>query len=77
MLWGVRQGDVGAAVKPGELTVGDVPLVRGKLYKVMLITRGGMPREVFRGADLVVFNEPFTFNQRELVVGAVCLFCLR
>ena len=42
-LLGVRKGDVNVAAKAGELSIGDVLLVRGKVFKVKAVTGGGMP----------------------------------
>ena len=71
-LLGVQKGDVSAAAKAGELSIGDVLLVRGKLFKVKAVTGGGMPWEVYGGADLIVFDRVFTFNARK-VSGHRCL----
>ena len=72
LLRGVRKGDVGAAADPGVLSIGDVLMVRGHMYKVKAVTDGGMPYEVFGGADLIAFHEPFPFNAQR-VVGRRCL----
>jgi len=66
-LLGIRKGDVGAAVKKGALDVGDTLLVRGKLQKVVAVTGGGMPCEVYGGADLIVFDKTFAFNARKAI----------
>ena len=55
-----------------RVRLGDVLLVRGKLFKVKAVTGGGMPREVCGGADLIVFDRVFTFNART-VTGHRCI----
>ena len=67
-LRGVMKGDPGAAVMPGTLSVGDVLIVRGHLFKVCTVTGGGMPCEIYGGSDLIVFDRKFDFNARKLAV---------
>ena len=71
-LRGVMKGDPGAAVTPGTLSVGDVLIVRGHLFKVCAVTGGGMPCEIYGGSDLIVFDRKFDFNARK-VVARRCL----
>ena len=68
---GVMKGDP-AAAKPGTLSVGDVLLVRGHLFKVCAVTGGGMPCKIYGGSDLIVFDRKFNFNARK-VVARRCL----
>ena len=49
--------------------------MRGKLFKVKAVTGGGMPWEVYGGADLIVFDRAFKFNARK-VTGHRCLLVL-
>ena len=65
-LMGVKK-DVGAAVKSGELEPGNVVMVRGQQYKVVGVTGGGMPCELYGGADLVVFDKPFPMNAKKVI----------
>jgi len=44
----------------------DVLRVRGDDYKVTNVTGGGLPCEVYAGADLVVFDHTFNFNARRI-----------
>lgn len=71
-LIGVKNGDVGCAAAAGALTMGETLMVRKKLYKVVNVTGGGMPCELYGGADLIVFDKAFPFNARK-AVGRRCL----
>ena len=66
-LMGVKKEDVGAAVKSGELEPGNVVMVRGQQYKVVGVTGGGMPCELYGGADLFVFDKPFPMNAKKVL----------
>ena len=76
-LLGVQKGDVGAAAAAGSVHVGDVLLVRGHFYTVTGVAAGGMPYEVYNGADLLVFNRAFDFNSRRAVAHRCEPVCVR
>ena len=74
-LRGVIKVDPGAAVTSGTLSVGDMLLVRGHLFKVCAVTGGGMPCEIYGGSDLIVFDRKLDFNARK-VAARRCLLVI-
>ena len=62
----VKKGDRGCLTQ-SCLSPGSVLLVRNHMYVVTHVTGGGQPYVVYLGADMMVLNNPFPFNARNVI----------